>query len=270
MFAEKMTSTLTPFWQETKLQRRRWLRWASDVRHGRLPLFSQKKVARDVALDFAVSLSQPIMPGPTLINKRNNIHLASQKIDRLCLEPGQIMSFWAIVGRPSLRRGFRFSRNIVGGQVSEAVGGGLCQVSGILYHLALLAGLDIVERHAHSLDIYREEERFSPLGADATVVYGYKDLRMQNCHDLPVAFSIEMQGECLTATLLSPQPLRERDIEFRRDTDAGAARVVTTLSHCEGQSQILNQSTYRIAAFPISQAPSADTSAPLFSTRTGF
>lgn len=265
-----MTSALTPFWQEAKLQRRCWLRRMQDLRSGRRPLFSQKKVARDAAFGFGVSLVQPIMPGATLANKLSNIRLSSQKMDRLCLEPGQILSFWAIVGRPSLQRGFRFSRNIVGGQVSEAVGGGLCQVSGILYHLSLLAGLDIVERHPHSLDIYREEERFSPLGADATVVYGYKDLRIQNCHDFPVAFSVEVQDEQLRATLLSPQPLREQNIEFRRDADTGSARAVTTLCHCEGQSRVLSRSAYRIAAFPISQAPNADTSAPLFSTRTGF
>ncbi len=265
-----MTSTLTPFWQEAKLQRRRWMRWARDLRSGQRRLFSQKKVPQDVTLAFAVPLSQPIMPGPTLVNKLSNIRLASQKMDHLCLQPGQILSFWVVVGRPSLRRGFRFSRNIVGGQVSEAVGGGLCQVSGILYHLALLAGLDIVERHPHSLDIYREEERFSPLGADATVVYGYKDLRIQNCHDFPVTFSVEVQDGYLTAALLSPQPVRERDIEFRRDADTGSVRAVTTLCRCEGQSRVLSKSTYRTAAFPSAQAPSADTSVPPFSTRTGF
>ena len=247
MFAEKVRSALTPFWREAKLQRRRWLRWLRDLRSGRWRLFSQKKVAREAAFGFEVSLAQPIMPGATLANKLSNIRLASQKMDRLCLQPGEILSFWAVVGRPSLRRGFRFSRNIVGGQVSEAVGGGLCQVSGILYHLALLAGLDVVERHPHSLDIYREEDRFSPLGADATVVYGYKDLRIQNCHDFPVALSLEVQDGRLTAALLSPQPLRERNIEFRRGADTGLVRAVTTLCHHESGSRVLGQSDYRIA-----------------------
>ncbi len=257
-------------WQEAKLQRRRLLRWASDLRSGHQSLFAQKKVEQAHSFVFKLALTQPIRPGATLANKLTNIRLASSKTDRLCLQPGQILSFWTVVGRPSERRGFRLSRNIVGGQVSEAVGGGLCQVSGILYHLALLAGLDIVERHPHSLDIYREEERFSPLGADATVVYGYKDLRIQNCYDFPVAVLMEAGSEHLTAVLLSPQPIREREIEFRRDADTGSVRAVTTLCHSRGQSQILNRSTYRIAALPISQAPSADTSAPLFSTCTGF
>ncbi len=86
------------------------------------------------------------------------------------------------------------SRNLVNGKIQFTYGGGICQVAGILYHLALMAGLDILERHSHSLDIYTEVERFTPLGADATVVYGYKDLRIRNNTGHPICFEIYITG----------------------------------------------------------------------------
>jgi len=58
-------------------------------------------------------------------------------------------------------------------------GGGLCQLSGIIYHAVLEAGLEILERHPHSLDIYTATTRYTPLGSDAAVVYGHKDLRFK-------------------------------------------------------------------------------------------
>jgi hypothetical protein len=49
-----------------------------------------------------------------------------------------------------------------------------------VYHIGIIAGLDIIERYNHSVDIYTDDTRFAPLGTDATVVYGYKDLRIRN------------------------------------------------------------------------------------------
>jgi vancomycin resistance protein VanW len=248
MFTEKMTSWFARLWREVKLQRRRLLRWSGDWREGQTRLFSRKKAERGEYAEFALPLIQPIMPGPTLLNKLNNIGLAIQKIDQICLKPGQILSFWAVVGRPSAQRGFRPSRNLVNGEISEAVGGGLCQVSGILYHLALISGLHIVERHPHSLDIYREEERFSPLGADAAVVYGYKDLQVQNPFGFPVVFSVRILEQQLVAELRSSQPIRKRQIEFQRSEKEGKLiRQVIVYHLNDEQSEILCQSSYQIA-----------------------
>lgn len=242
-----MTDLPARLWREAKLQRRCLLRWATDVKHGQMRLFSRKKVVSGSTWEFSLSLKQPIMPGDTLPNKLANITLAGQKIDQICLNPSQIFSFWEVVGRPSSGRGFLLSRNLVGGQISQAIGGGLCQVSGILYHLGLLGGLHIVERHPHSLDIYREDERFSPLGADATVVYGYKDLRIQNCWEFPVVFSVQVKEQQLVATLLSPQPIAVRDIEFQRsESTDGIFREVLTLCHSPAETQILSRSKYRV------------------------
>ena len=53
-------------------------------------------------------------------------------------------------------------------------------MSGLIYYVSLMAGLEVLERHPHSRDIYDDQTRYAPLGADATVAYGFKDLRVLN------------------------------------------------------------------------------------------
>jgi len=50
-----------------------------------------------------------------------------------------------------------------------------------LYNAALLANLPIVERYNHT--VYGEVTKYVPLGQDAAIFYGFKDLRFKNNSD---------------------------------------------------------------------------------------
>ncbi len=63
---------------------------------------------------------------------------------------------------------------------------GFVSFSSLLYYAALKTGFIITERHHHSIDIYKEDERYIPLGADSTVVYGFRDLQFINPYNFPV------------------------------------------------------------------------------------
>ncbi|NUO01312.1 MAG: VanW family protein [Saprospiraceae bacterium] len=167
------------------------------------------------------------MPGILFDNKLGNMRLAADRINRIAIEPGQIFSFWSTVGWPSRFRGYRRSRNLVNGKIQFAYGGGICQVASILYHLSLMAGLEIRERHNHSLDIYTEAERFTPLGADATVVYGYKDLRILNNTTHLICFEISISGNEIAAQLSSAGWIKARTVIFERTEMPSKRRVVT-------------------------------------------
>ena len=56
------------------------------------------------------------------------------------------------------------------------IGGGLCQVTGLLYQAALKAGLEIVERHEHSRLV---PGSMGEQNLDATVFWSYVDLRFK-------------------------------------------------------------------------------------------
>ncbi|WP_137938155.1 VanW family protein [Chitinivorax sp. B] len=160
-------------------------------------------------------LTQPILPSPQVEAKRHNLRLAAAAIHQRIIQPGQILSFAQLVGAPIAERGFQQGRMLLNGQISSVEGGGLCQLSGILYLAALQAGLSILERHPHSTDIYTDTTRFAPLGSDATVVYGYKDLRILNNGPAPLCFAIDIDQNSLIVKLCSQHPWPRQPIHYQ-------------------------------------------------------
>lgn len=162
-------------------------------------------------------------------NKVHNLKIGAQKIEAIVIHPGEVFSFWQVLGNPSVKNGYKTGRNIVNGTLQEAVGGGLCQLSGIIYHTAILAGFTITERYNHTVDIYKEEDRFTPLGADATVVYGYKDLRFQNHLNHPVQLFFAFGEAEISCGIRSEAAITLQELTFQRSEKDGR-RVVETLN----------------------------------------
>jgi len=121
-------------------------------------------------------------------NKERNIHSAIARIDGLVVRPHELFSHHWTVGRPSFLRGFRWGLELHNEEPATGLGGGICKVSNLLYLLSLLAGMKIVERHRHALDLFPDKERTVPFGCGATVFYNYADFRFEN--PLPVAVLI--------------------------------------------------------------------------------
>ncbi|MDR2186803.1 MAG: VanW family protein [Azonexus sp.] len=188
-------------------------------------------------------MEQAILPGASVTAKRHNLRLAATVLNNREISPGGILSLARLLGEPSAKRGYRHGRVLIGGSITQGEGGGLCQLSGLLYQLALQAGLGIVERHAHSHDIYTEDTRFCPLGSDATLVYGYKDLRLHNTLPVPVAFRIELTDDALTVALCAPQPIAPHQVEFLRCGEFPDSRMVST--RVDGNEVCMNR--YRIS-----------------------
>jgi vancomycin resistance protein VanW len=192
-----------------------------------------------------ISISQAIKQTQHSENKKHNLNLAIAKIQDVAIQPGEIFSFWHLVGKPDRARGYREGRSLVANQLKSEVGGGLCQLSGLLYLLTLKAGLTILERHAHSHDIYTDSTRFAPLGSDATVVYGYKDFRFQNNLSIPVCFRFTMHEEEIRAALCSPQPIPEYGVEFKVKEYNGGAKVDTVRFVPQTHTfEVINTTTY--------------------------
>ncbi len=171
-----------------------------------------KKGGMQQPLQKSIELVQEIKQHPQTENKIFNLKLAAQSINQVIIEPGAIFSFWHIIGNPNTK--YKTGRVISGGQLTEDTGGGLCQISGAIYYTSLKAGLQITERHHHSIDLYTNETRYTPLGTDATVVYGYKDLRIKNNYPFPVQFHIEVRDQFLTIRLLSTESIIEKKLDF--------------------------------------------------------
>lgn len=194
-----------------------------------------------------VSLEQPIHPTDYVEAKIHNITLALKLVNNLLIPPGTIFSFWHVVGRPTSARGFVPGRSLLAGQLRPDHGGGLCQLSGLIYYASLMAGLEVLERHPHSRDIYDDQTRYAPLGADATVAYGFKDLRVLNPYPFPVCFRASVTSAQASCSVCSPELIKECQIEFARTATGEGLTIVETRRRLCGQDRynILGVSGYR-------------------------
>ena len=104
-----------------------------------------------------------------------NIDLMADAIDGTLIVPGETFSLNGTTGPRTPDRGYQEAQIIVDGELVPGIGGGVCQVATTLFNAASKAGLDIRERSNHSLYISKY-----PLGLDATVNYGYQDLKFRN------------------------------------------------------------------------------------------
>ncbi len=107
--------------------------------------------------------------------RKNNIKTALACFDGLVLEQGETLSFNKTTGERSEKNGYKQAKIIAGGSFVEGFGGGVCQVSTTIYNACLLAGLEVVEVHQHSLPVGYVEPSF-----DAMVNIGSSDLVVKN------------------------------------------------------------------------------------------
>ncbi len=120
--------------------------------------------------------------------KVQNLRVAARALDGTAIAAGQVFSFWKQLGRPSPARGFADGRMLREGCLVPSAGGGLCQLSNALYDVALQAGCEIVERHAHSRIVPGSA---AALGRDATVAWNYVDLRFRAPRMLVLRVAVE-------------------------------------------------------------------------------
>jgi vancomycin resistance protein VanW len=142
--------------------------------------------------------------------KIQNLRAAISGLDGIEVAADEVLSFWRQVGKPLRRRGFVEGRELREGCMIATVGGGLCQLSNALYEAALDAGLEVVERHAHTRTVPGSR---AEAGRDATVFWNYLDFRFRS----PRAFRIEarLTAEALELTIRgSPAPAPATDPDF--------------------------------------------------------
>jgi putative cell wall-binding protein len=132
----------------------------------------------------------------SLVNRTNNIRLASKALDGILLAPGARFSFNKSVGERTVEAGYKEALIISEDTFIPGIGGGVCQVSSTLYNAALLAHLEILERHAHTLPI-----SYVPPGQDATVSYPDLDLKFRNSLNVSLMIRSSIVGNTLTFAL---------------------------------------------------------------------
>jgi vancomycin resistance protein VanW len=117
-------------------------------------------------------------------NKAVNLSIAAPKVSNTIIKPGEVFSFWSLVGNCSKRKGYQTGLTIAGSKASEGTGGGLCQFTNLLHWMVLHTEMDIIEHHHHdNLDLFPDFGRQIPFGTGTSIVYNYLDYRFKNNTD---------------------------------------------------------------------------------------
>jgi len=114
-------------------------------------------------------------------NRIHNIKLIASWLDGTLLLSGESFSLADAIGDFTPERGFKEAFVIYQGVLVPQLGGGTCQIGTTLYNAIVLSDLEILSRSNHSFyfNIY-------PLGRDATVYPGQKDLKFKNNTGHPI------------------------------------------------------------------------------------
>lgn len=131
-------------------------------------------------------------------NRSTNIRLAARAINNFVIFPGETFSFNQVVGKRTKASGYLRAPVIVRGELSEDIGGGICQVSSTLFNAVDNAGLEIVQRFSHTRKV-----PYIPPGRDATVSWFGPDFEFKNNYNQPILVRSKTIGSRLIIKLYS-------------------------------------------------------------------
>ena len=149
------------------------------------------------------------------VNKKTNLEIAAKKINGLVIHPGEIFSFWYIVGETTLKYGYKEGLVISKTGLKKGIGGGLCQLANMIHYLVLNSPLEVVELHHHSDALFPDDRRRVPFGTGTSVFYNYLDYRFKNTTSQDVQLLLWIEDDSLYGELRSEEefPYRYKLVE---------------------------------------------------------
>lgn len=135
-------------------------------------------------------------------NKVFNLKLASEKLNGLLIRPGETFSFSRAIRHADRQTPYKEGLTVINGRLTTAPGGGMCQISNLLFWLFLHTPLTIVERHGHASKDFPDPPGELPVGVDATISEGWLDLKVRNDTDHIYQILLSFDAQHLFGRLL--------------------------------------------------------------------
>lgn len=118
-------------------------------------------------------------------NKAINLSIAAPKVNGVIIKPGEVFSFWKLVGKTKKSKGYKEGLTISKSNPSSGIGGGMCQFTNLIHWMVLHSPLEIIEHHHHDgVDLFPDFNRQIPFGTGTSVSYNYLDYRIKNNTDI--------------------------------------------------------------------------------------
>jgi len=150
-------------------------------------------------------------------NKITNLRIAIPHINGIIIKPGETFSYWKLIGKPTKRKGYLKGMVLKNGSYEAGIGGGLCQLSNLIYWMAIHTPLTVVERHRHGYDVFPDANRTQPFGSGATCFYNYVDLMIKNETSQPFQLLLEVTESELKGVWKSSMPPDYRYEVYEKD-----------------------------------------------------
>lgn len=175
-------------------------------------------------------------------NRNGNLRKACGMLDGLVLQPGQELSYNEALGPRTKELGWLPAPAYSGTKLVDSPGGGICQVSSTLYLASVYSELTIVERHNHGYPV-----SYIPLGMDATVSWGFADLKIRNDSPMPVKIQAEESDGYVRVSILGTET---RDYNVEMSYTVGGRYVRTYMSKIDKESgEVISKEPYALSGY---------------------
>ncbi|WP_137790391.1 VanW family protein [Bacillus sp. E(2018)] len=146
-------------------------------------------------------------------NKVKNLSIAIKQLNGIVIQPGETFSYWKSIGTTTRSKGYVDGMVLFYGKFKKGTGGGLCQLSNLIYWMTLHTPLSVTERHRHSYDVFPDSKRTQPFGSGATCAYNYLDLQIKNTTNRPYQLHLSLTDTHLVGEWRTDQePLQSYEV----------------------------------------------------------
>ncbi|CAN7272735.1 VanW family protein [Terrabacter sp. LjRoot27] len=155
------------------------------------PPFTTQDAQKAGVTSLVVDFRSPFPTNDT--TRTNNLVVATKRINGTYVPPGGTFSLNGILGERTEDKGYADGTVIIDGRLTRGTGGGISQVSTVVYNMAYFAGVDFLEFSPHAFFIPRYPE-----GREATVYWPTIDNRWKN--EPPTGCSFRPGSRAATST----------------------------------------------------------------------
>lgn len=143
-------------------------------------------------------------------DRTTNLKIASKKINGTIIQPGETFDFNKVVGSRTSSKGYKKAHVFTGGDgVAMGLAGGICQVASTTFNAALLANVQIVERHQHS-----QRVSYVPLGRDAAISGNVQNFKWKNNTKYAIKVGMTVKGGKITCTFYTCQKVKPKKVNL--------------------------------------------------------
>ena len=141
-------------------------------------------------------------------NKAVNLALSAPKVNGILIRPGEVFSFWRLVGCPSVAKGYKEGVTISNSTPTPGIGGGMCQFTNLIHWMILHTPLTIMEHHHHDgFDLFPDFNRQVPFGTGTSIMYNYLDYRFRNDSNITYQLLVYVSATHLCGELRATESL---------------------------------------------------------------